>query len=299
MNDLVSVIITTYKRSNCVENAIKSVLKQTYKNIELIVVDDNANCMEEREKTKKIIQKYPNIILIQNKKNLCGALSRNEGIYRAKGKFIAFLDDDDEYYEEKIEEQYKLYMEHKNEKIGLVACDVENIEFSDDLLFQQMKVCIAPTSYWFIPKKVLEDVGYFEDSICKQDSIVLLKILIAGYKIIKVPKKLVRYNENNANNGIGMSGRKKSNIEGLLNYREWCRKYYNMLKNKKQINDVEFNFSKQLITLYVFNGMKKESIKEFKNMIKLKPFNKSTILAIIKIILPNLYISLVKKKEVK
>ncbi len=57
MNDLVSVIITTYKRSNKIEDAILSVLNQTYKNIEIIVVDDNANNLEERNKTEKIVKK--------------------------------------------------------------------------------------------------------------------------------------------------------------------------------------------------------------------------------------------------
>ena len=87
MNDLVSVIITTYKRSNLIERAILSVLNQTYKNIEIIVVDDNANFPEERKKTETIVKKYSSIIYIANPKNLGGALSRNEGIYRAKRKF--------------------------------------------------------------------------------------------------------------------------------------------------------------------------------------------------------------------
>ncbi len=293
MQELITIIITTYKRSNLIERALKSVLNQTYKNLEIIVVDDNANEPEERRKTKEIIEKYDNIIYIQNEKNLGGALSRNEGIYRAKGKFIAFLDDDDEYREDKIEKQYDLFVQHKGEKVGLIFSNEKSIDYNVNIIYQQMMGCIAPTSFWFVPKKVLEEVNYFEDTPCKQDSILLLKILVKGYTAYKVPENLVVFNEHDSNSGI--SGTKLSNIEGMNNYRDWCRKYYDMLDNQKQINDVEYNFSKQLVTLYIFNNMKKEAKTELKNMIKLKPFNQKTILAIIKHIFQNYYIKKIKK----
>ncbi len=293
MQELITIIITTYKRSNLIERALKSVLNQTYKNLEIIVVDDNAKEPEERKKTKEIIDKYDNIIYIQNEKNLGGALSRNEGIYRAKGKFIAFLDDDDEYREDKIEKQYNLFLQHKEEKVGLIFSNEKSIDYNVNIIYQQMMGCIAPTSFWFVPKKVLEEVNYFEDTPCKQDSILLLKILVNGYTAYKVPENLVVFNEHDSNSGI--SGTKLSNIEGMNNYRDWCRKYYDMLDNQKQINDVEYNFSKQLVTLYIFNNMKKEAKTELKNMIKLKPFNQKTIVAIIKYIFQNYYIKKLRR----
>lgn len=294
MEDLVSVIITTYKRSNVIEKAIRSVLKQTYKNIEIIVVDDNAKIPEERKKTRDIVKKYKEIIYIENEKNLGGALARNEGVYRAKGKFIAFLDDDDEYREDKIEKQYKLYQENKKEKVGLIFSNEKNIDYNQSLLYQQMIECIAPTSFWFLPKAVLEEVGYFEDSPCKQDSIVILKILALGYKVYKVPENLVVFNIHDSDNGI--SGTKRSNIIGLNNYRNWCRKYYERL-SKVQIKDVEYNFSKQLLSLYIINNMKEEAKTELKKMIALKPFNKKTFLGIFKYIFPEKYKKALRKKK--
>ena len=294
MQELVTIIITTYKRSNVIERAIKSVLNQTYKNIEIIVVDDNANIPEEREKTEKIVKKYPNIIYIPNTKNLGGALARNEGIYKAKGKYIAFLDDDDEYRKDKIEKQYKLYKQHENEKVGLIFCNEKSINYNESLIYQQMIECIAPTSFWFMPKKVLEEVGYFEDSPCKQDSIVLLKVIAAGYNIYKVPENLVIFNWHDSNNGI--SGTKKSNIIGMNNYREWCRKYYDKI-TKNQMKNVEYNFSKQLLTLYIVNNMKKEAKQELNTMLKLKPFNKKTMLGMFKFTFPNLYLKLIKREK--
>lgn len=298
MQELVTVIITTYKRSDTIEEAIKSVLNQTYKNIEIIVVDDNANIPDEREKTAKIVKKYPDIVYIANTKNLGGALARNEGIYKAKGIYIAFLDDDDEYREDKIEKQYKLYKEHENENVGLIFCEDKtksyNSNYENNVLYQQMINCIAPTSFWFMPKKVLEKVGYFEDSPCKQDSILLLKVIAKGYTVYKVPENLVIFNWHES--GDGISGTKKKNIIGMNNYREWCRKYYDKI-TKQQIRNVEYNFSKQLLTLYIFNSMKNEAKQELKNMIKLKPFNKKTIIGSLKYLFPELYLNELERNK--
>lgn len=125
MEELVSVVIPTHKRFEELFRAIDSVLKQTYSNIEIIVVDDNSQDKELRERIKEKIKKYSeNIQYIENETNLGGAKSRNVGIEKAKGKYISFLDDDDEYYPEKIEKQYKLYKSKKNQNIrnGILLC---------------------------------------------------------------------------------------------------------------------------------------------------------------------------------
>ncbi len=288
MGDLVSVIIPTYKRPDSLKNAIKSVVNQTYKNIEIIVVDDNSKFPDYRKKTKEIVKEYPQIILIENKKNLGGALSRNEGIYIAKGKFIAFLDDDDTYREDKIEKQYDLYQKNKDKKIGLVFCNDKDINENENIIYQQMMGCIAPTSFWFLPKKVLEEVNYFEDSPCKQDSILFLKILLAGYHTIKVPERLVQFNVHSSETGI--SGTKLSNIEGILNYRKLCRENYDRLDSSNQVDNVECNFSKQLITLYLINHLDKEAKEELKNIKKRKPFSKMAILGMCKIKFKRIYL---------
>ena len=94
----VSVIITTYKRADMLSRAINSVLNQTYKNIEVIVVDDNGNGSEYRLKTEIIMNKYSqidNLKYIKHKENKNGSAARNTGIREATGDIICFLDDDD------------------------------------------------------------------------------------------------------------------------------------------------------------------------------------------------------------
>lgn len=167
MEDLISIVITTYKRSDKIEGAIKSVISQTYKNIEIIVVDDNAKIQDERNKTEKIVKKYKNVIYIQNKENLGGALSRNVGIKNAKGKFIAFLDDDDKYIKDKIEKQYQCYKQHKNDNVGLIYCycyrenQKENIvgnyqnDYEGNRIYEQMLGCIARNIIMVLPKRCI------------------------------------------------------------------------------------------------------------------------------------------------
>lgn len=300
-NELISVVITTYNRSDKLESAITSVLNQTYKNIEIIVVDDNTNIHGEREKTKSIVRKYENIKLIQNKTNLGGALSRNEGIKNCSGELISFLDDDDEYLPNRLEEMYRVYLKHKKERTGLIYCSCDCINDNHEIignyvsnynglpLYNQMLGCIAGTSMWLASKKVLMDVGLFEDTPCKQDSILLLKIIANNYNVYSVDKKLVLYYEHDSNEGISGIGPK--NIQGLKNYRNWCRKYYHKLESKEQINDVECNFSKQLITLLVINGIVDEAKAELKNIIKRKPFSKEILKGIFKIYFRNVYLN--------
>jgi len=111
MNDkLVSVIIPTYGRPNFLGKAVNSVLKQTHPNIEIIIIDDNHSNSLARIETEQLMAKFlknDNIIYVKHKKNKRVAAARNTGVHLAKGDYISFLDDDDEFYENKIKEQIK------------------------------------------------------------------------------------------------------------------------------------------------------------------------------------------------
>lgn len=98
---LVSVVITTHNRSRLLKQAVESVLKQTYKNIEIIVVDDCST-----DNTKEVVgYLYSSLKYVRHKKNEGGVASRMTGARTAQGEYIAFLDDDDQWVAEKIEKQ--------------------------------------------------------------------------------------------------------------------------------------------------------------------------------------------------
>lgn len=113
----VSVIIPTYNRADLLERAVKSVQKQTYKNWEIIVVDDGST-----DNTEDIIKKLNDarIRYVKNEKNLGAAASRNRGAELAKYDYVAFQDSDDVWRIDKLEKQVK-YL-HQNTDYDMVYC---------------------------------------------------------------------------------------------------------------------------------------------------------------------------------
>ena len=121
--DLVSVIIPTYKRASMLSNTIDSILNQSYKNVEIIVVDDNESFSEYRKKTEIIMNKYKNldnVKYIKHPRNMNGCVARNTGLENCNGEFVCFLDDDDVIYKNKIKKQVEFLKE--NLRYNAVYC---------------------------------------------------------------------------------------------------------------------------------------------------------------------------------
>ena len=109
MKDLISIIVPVYNAEKFIDETINTVLNQTYTNWELILVNDCST-----DNSEKLIQKYlkdNRIKLINNKTNSKAAISRNNGIKKAKGRYICFLDADDLWNKEKLKKQVKFMNE--------------------------------------------------------------------------------------------------------------------------------------------------------------------------------------------
>src|SRR5699024_9205696 len=196
----VSVIIPTYKRANMLERAIDSVLRQTYKHLEIIVVDDNDPDSEYRKNTLFIMKKYkdhPRVMYVKHEKNKNGAAARNTGISNRSGELITFLDDDDWYVETKVEEQVNFLLEHK--EYGAVYCGSYREDklyapsLSGDLSYEILsgKITIR-TNTIMIWKSIIVDIGgWNEKFIRNQEAALLLNFFNHGYKIGVIKKPLV------------------------------------------------------------------------------------------------------------
>jgi len=308
-NDKVSIVIPTYKRANKIVRALDSCIKQDYQNIEIIIVDDNGNNSEFRDKTKSLVTPYVEkygVRYIEHAENKGGAEARNTGIKEAKGFFVSFLDDDDEILPNKISKQVKLYNDNKSKNVGLIYCYCEavnedgehkkyyNNDFQLNPLYEQMLECIAGTSLWLSPKHILEEVGCFENTPSKQDTILLLKILAAGYNIFRVNEPLVKYYEYNTGKISGIS---VNNIRGECNARIFSRKYYYKLDSANRILNVEYRFSKKLLTLYLLNGLNNLAKEELNTMIRISPYSQDTLKGILKYSLKNVYKKFIENKS--
>ena len=100
---LISVLIPTYNREKILPISINSALSQTYKNFEVVVIDDCST-----DDTEAVVDRYdPNVVrYVKHSSNFGGAVARNTGIDAAKGEYIAFLDSDDAWVPNKLELQY-------------------------------------------------------------------------------------------------------------------------------------------------------------------------------------------------
>ena len=119
--DLVSIIIPAYNSERYIGETIQSILSQTYQNYEIIVVDDGSTD-NTVEVVKSIDDKRVKYIY---QKNASQAVARNTGISNSKGKFIAFLDNDDLWHPDKLEMQLRLF---DNKETGLVYTKIEDID---------------------------------------------------------------------------------------------------------------------------------------------------------------------------
>lgn len=112
----VSVIITTYNRAHLLSRAIESVLRQTFQDFEIIVVDDASS-----DNTREVINKYcdERIFYLYHEKNRGVSAARNTGLMHAAGQFVSFLDSDDEWLQEKLMKQVNA-LNYSSDRVGLV-----------------------------------------------------------------------------------------------------------------------------------------------------------------------------------
>lgn len=120
----VSVIIPTYNRAHLISRAIQSVLNQTYRDFELIIVDDGS-----MDNTENVVKSFNDMRIkyIQCKENRGASAARNTGIRASKGEYIAFQDSDDEWFPNKLEKQIEAFANAPSE-VGIVYSGFYRIE---------------------------------------------------------------------------------------------------------------------------------------------------------------------------
>lgn len=197
---LVSVIIPTYKRPDTLARTINSVLKQSYNNIEIIVVDDNDPKWNERKLTEELMKKYnkENIHYLKHDFNKNGSAARNTGFRYSKGDYVMFLDDDDEFTEYKVEKQvekletldsswgacYTSYVRKKNDKIIVYGAEKRE----GNLLIEELmrNLFVHAGSNLMVRREVVEEINGFDESFKRNQDVEFLSRILMKYKLAYV-----------------------------------------------------------------------------------------------------------------
>ncbi len=230
----VSVIIPTCNRPDLINGAVESVLAQTYQDFEIIVVDDGI-----KQRAKEIIDSINDkrIRYIQHEKNKGGAAARNTGIKNAKGKYIAFLDDDDEWKSNKLEVQMSEF-EKTGDDVGFCFSAVTQkrdegeysstvrdgtVEYYEESL-RNFKGIL--TSSLIIKKQVFDRVGFFDENFPSHQEAELIIRISKYYKGLGINKSLVIMTVFGDHESVGKSlpnkinGRKKIIKKYLVEFKK-------------------------------------------------------------------------------
>lgn len=199
---LVSVVIPTYNRADIIDKAIDSVLDQTYKNLEVVVVDDGST-----DNTEEVVRSLddPRVRYIPLEENQGANVARNTGIKEANGEFIAFQDSDNVWDETKIEKQLKAYRNSPEDHKVIYTIVHENLlgggkiylpekwatPRNGNILNTLRKGSCVPTQVIFTKKSCLEKVGYFDEDFPRLQDWELVFRLSKLYKFRLVEEVLV------------------------------------------------------------------------------------------------------------
>ena len=197
---LVSVIMPAYNAEKYIEKAIMSVVNQTYTNWELIVIDDGSKDSTS-EIVEKLAKKDERIAFYANEKNIGVARTRNRGFDLAKGEYVALLDSDDIWLEEKLEKQLALFSETDADIVytsyGIV--DVEGKKYKEDYLvppqtdFEKMLGENHIGCSTVLLKKSVTEKYRFNENFYHEDYVLWMQLLKDGHRAHGLTEVLVQY----------------------------------------------------------------------------------------------------------
>jgi len=246
----VSIVIPTYNRANFLEKAVQSVLNQTFKDFELIIVDDGS-VDNTKEVIKQYVEKDPRVKYFYQKNSGGTSVPRNVGIENSKGSYLAFLDSDDQWLPEKLEKQVLFFKNTKDKQLGFLDCGALVINASDESIIAKYKLpysyrgnifekilknnFILTPSGIFIKRIVLETIGKFDEDF---------KMLTDWDLYLRISKN---YNFDFINESLFKYYVHKENITKTLDRKEIIKDVINLFEKHK--ND----YSQYFPNLYIEN----------------------------------------------
>jgi glycosyltransferase involved in cell wall biosynthesis len=199
---IVSIVIPVYNGSKYLKEAIDSALAQTYKNIEVIVVNDGS---DDEGKTEKIAMLYGNKIRYFYKENGGVSTALNLGIRKMKGEYFSWLSHDDVYYPNKIEAQIH-YLRNNKDKNVVLYSDYDFIDARSKLLYKKLIKHVEPNKFRYalindwpingctslIPKACFKEVSFFDEQLKTIQDYDLWFKMSKKFNFIHMPEVLIK-----------------------------------------------------------------------------------------------------------
>lgn len=283
--DLISVVIPMYNSEKSIDRCIKSIINQSYKNIEIIVIDDGST-----DNSKKICEKLAmkdSRIKVLTQTNSGVATARNNGMKEAKGKYLCFIDSDDWIESKMIEICYNKLIK---EKVDVIRCnmftengkdlqdvDITSIskkynenEIKSNLIDKILNGKLSAYVWLLLIKKnnEIKNLRFSKDIIILEDTLFYIEMLLKVKSIYVLNKRLYHYCMNEE--GLTLSYTNAENkIKGIIKYKKRVKKIlieeeiYND-EREKEINTVLTNFIMHYI--YGLYLQKKDLKKIIKDM---------------------------------
>ena len=241
--ELVSIITPYYKKKKYIELTINSVLQQTYKNFELIIIYDDQN-KEDLNLLKNLTKKDKRIKLYINKKNLGAGRSRNKGIKLSQGSLIAFLDADDLWTRNKLKKQIffmkKSLVDISHTSYHIINSDNKIIgnriakDMNHKLLLSS---CDIGLSTVIMTKEIITNKIKFANINTKEDYVLWLKITLNNKKIFALKNNLTKWRK--LNDSLSASKIQKL-YDGYLVYRKYMN--FSLAKSFIRLLLLSFNY---------------------------------------------------------
>jgi len=242
MSRLVSVLMPVYNAGQFVDAAIKSVLNQTYDNIELIIVDDGST-----DNSLSVIQQFTqdNRIIFISQANNGAAAARNAAFKVSHGDYIMYMDADDCIEKRKIERQVKTLAEMGDVDAVSSACwdffhyDTTEAKFPNYTIYKSYSRPLEmiaemlnsgemmQTSCWLTPRHIIEETGGWDEQISiNDDGVFFTKVLLRASMVVFCPNAYVYYRRGHASLSTSDIYTDAKITALLLSYEEQARELF-------------------------------------------------------------------------
>ena len=273
----ISVVIPTYNRIELLKRSIDSVINQTIKPSEIIIVADGSN-----DGTEAMVKKKYDSLKLIKQKNKGASAARNSGIKASSGEWICFLDSDDEWKNDKLEKQitavannsdYKFF--HSNEiwiKNGKrINQKKKHKKYGGDIFKKCLDMCRISPSSVLINKNIFEEIGFFNENLVVCEDYELWLRICDQYKVFFIDEPLIiKYG--------GHQGQLSYSIDSIECHRIKALEYLLSTSLSKENRDYTIQMLISKINIYL-NGLikrgKKHEIAVYEE--KIKVWNKFSI----------------------